>query len=468
MIEATTAHREHVDTGLPWMPIVPAHWDLVRNRAIWRRRKVLVGSRHPEYTLLSLTKRGIIVRDVSENKGKFSADMGTSQEVRKGDFVFCLFDVPETPRTVGLSRHDGMITGAYTVLESLRPSTSRYLELLYCALDAHKALSPLYTGLRHTIPLDRLLSVTSPLPPPEEQAAIVRFLEVANRRINRLIRNKRRLIELLDERKQKVVDEVLTCGPDPAVKMKDSGFEWLGQVPRHWITRRLKYLLAPVDERSQTGSERLLSLRMRHGVVPYHDHFSKPPQAATLIGFKKVQPGHVVVNRMRVGFGLMFASEISGLVSPDFGVFQPIADATGPFLGELFRSTSMRAKFHSESKGLGTGKSGFMRLYDDRLLRIPVTYPPTEHEQNAILRMIEESNRESSASIKALDTEIALIQEYRTRLIADVVTGKLDVRAAAANLPEPGDTETELVGGLDDDADVDAAGDVEALDGVAE
>jgi type I restriction enzyme S subunit len=93
------------DTGLPWVGQIPSNWGLVPNRELIRKRKLLVGDRHADFRLLSLTKAGIIVRDISTGRGKFSADMGTSQEVREGDLVFCLFDVPETPRTVGLSKH---------------------------------------------------------------------------------------------------------------------------------------------------------------------------------------------------------------------------------------------------------------------------------------------------------------------------------------------------------------------------
>ncbi len=140
------------ESGLPWLGKVPEHWTLVPNRAILRRRKALVGDRHSEYELLSLTKAGVIVRDVSTGRGKFSADMGTSQEVRVGDLIFCLFDVPETPRTVGLSKHNGMITGAYTVFECRDSRLARFLEAFYVAMDDRKLLSPLYSGLRNTFP----------------------------------------------------------------------------------------------------------------------------------------------------------------------------------------------------------------------------------------------------------------------------------------------------------------------------
>ena len=162
MIERLTPYLAYKESDLPWLKHVPAHWELSPNRSLIRRRKALVGAGHADYALLSLTKQGVIVRDVQSGKGKFSADESTFQEVRKGDLVFCLFDVPETPRTVGLSSHDGMITGAYTVFESPDIELMRYLELFYLAMDDRKLLSPLYSGLRNTIPPDTFVGNQDP------------------------------------------------------------------------------------------------------------------------------------------------------------------------------------------------------------------------------------------------------------------------------------------------------------------
>jgi type I restriction enzyme S subunit len=420
----------------------------VPNRGLVRRRKVLVGRRHSHYRLLSLTKRGIIVRDTSTGKGKFSSDMGTSQEVRKNDFVFCLFDVPETPRTVGLSRHDGMITGAYTVFESLGKVNLEYFEHFYLAMDDRKLLSPLYSGLRNTIPVERFVGAKTPLPPPAEQAAIVRFLDWANGRLERAIRAKRKVIVLLGEQKQAIIHRAVTRGLDSSVPLQPSGIPWLGEIPTHWEVRRIKNLLREVDERSPTGSEPLLSMRMHHGLVFFADHFTRPPQAASLTGFKIVRPGQFVVNRMQAGNGVIFASSLTGLVSPDYAVFDAIGDTNVNFLGELFRSRKVRAKFRAESKGLGTGTSGFLRLYNDRLGAIHVALPPIR-EQEAILSGLAEELSGINTTTSRLESEIELLREYRTRLVTDVVTGKLDVREAAARLPD----ET-LLENAEDEADL--------------
>ena len=183
-------------------------------------------------------------------------------------------------------------------------------------------------------------------------------------------------------------------------------------------------------------------MRMHHGLVLFADHFSRPPQAATLVGFKIVRPGQFVVNRMQAGNGVIFASTLTGLVSPDYAVFDPIGNSNVNFLGELFRSRNARVKFRAESKGLGTGTSGFLRLYNDRLGAIHVALPPPA-EQSDILTGLSRELTGVNTAISRLEREIDLLREYRTRLVADVVTGKLDVREAAARLPAEEESATD-------------------------
>lgn len=198
------------DSGIPWLGEIPAHWDLTPNRGLMRVRKVLVGARHPEFTLLSLTKEGVIVRDLSESKGKFSSDLGTSQEVRSGDLVTCLFDVPETPRTVGLSKYQGMITGAYTVLEPIENSPMQWLEAFYIAMDDRKMLSPLYSGLRNTIPKPRFLGAKTPIPPRSEITQILDYIENGLQDIRKTTTRTQRQIALMQEYRTRLTADVVT------------------------------------------------------------------------------------------------------------------------------------------------------------------------------------------------------------------------------------------------------------------
>lgn len=435
MIENLRPYPEYKDSGLPWLGEVPAHWSLIPNRGLVRRRKVLVGERHREYRLLSLTKKGIITRDLSTGKGKFSSDMGTSQEVRSGDLVFCLFDIPETPRTVGLSRYNGMITGAYTIFEPLHRRCATFFELFYLAMDDRKLLSPLYSGLRNTIPAERFLAVKTPQPPDHEQAAIARFLAWATNRLDRAIGAKRRIIALLQEQKQAIIHRAVTRGLDPAVSLKDSGIPWLGEIPEHWEITRIKSLIREIDWRTSTGEEELLSLRMHTGLVPHNAVSSIPIASEALIGFKKVSTGQLVMNRMRAAIGMFGISERPGLVSPDYAVFEQTKPLVLKYLLALFQTPGMCRAFRVESKGLGNGASGFMRLYSERFGAIRVPLPPPD-EQLEIADAIKEQTSGIESIKKRVDSEITLLREYRTRLIADVVTGKLDVRELAKGLPE--------------------------------
>ena len=198
------------DSKVEWLGKVPEHWRMIPNKAMLSRRKVLVGERHTQYRLLSLTKSGVIVRDTSTGAGKFSADMGTSQQVRAGDLVFCLFDVPETPRTVGLSPHEGMITGAYTVLECADQVMGGFLEAFYIAMDDRKLLSPLYSGLRNTIPPSKFLGVKTPIPPRNEQVSILECVKSCEAGSIAAISRARRQVELLSEYRTRLIADIVT------------------------------------------------------------------------------------------------------------------------------------------------------------------------------------------------------------------------------------------------------------------
>ena len=330
----------------------------------------------------------------------------------------------------------------------LAPSKSvniRFFYFQFFDLYTRAVFNALGAGVRSTLGATDLGELKIAIPPPDEQVAIVRFLDHANRKIDGFIRAKRKLIGLLNEQKQAIIHRAVTRGLHPDVPLKPSGIPWLGEIPAHWEVTRIKYLLREVDNRSQTGKEPLLSMRMHHGLVVFAEHFTRPPQAATLVGFKIVRPRQFVVNRMQAGNGVIFPSclNITGLVSPDYAVFDPIADVNVDYLGELFRTRTLRVKFRSESKGLGTGTSGFMRLYNDRFGAIHIPLPPRK-EQDAILKGLGGQSADINTAIARTEREIALMQEYRTRLTADIVTGKLDVREAAAKLPDlPSDSAAE-------------------------
>lgn len=198
------------DSGIDWIGQIPAHWEQLANKHIFRLRKTLVGKRSSEYELLSLTLRGVIKRDMENPEGKFPAEFDTYQEVSPGDFVFCHFDVEETPRTVGLSEFFGMITGAYTVYSVADGVDPRFLLHFYICADTDKKMRNLYKGLRNTIPKEAFGAFKTPLPPIEEQREIVAHIDEASRKIEDAIRIKEDQIAALKEYKTSLINAAVT------------------------------------------------------------------------------------------------------------------------------------------------------------------------------------------------------------------------------------------------------------------
>ena len=428
------------DSGMPWLGAVPWHWEMElgkwlfrkMNRPIWDASEVVTCFRDGIVTL----RKNRRVRGFTESLKEIGY-----QGIRRGDLVIHGMDA--FAGAIGVADSDGKGTPVYSVCEPGPTANAQYYAFALREMARSQWIQALAKGIRERSTDFRFEGFGSqpvPLPPLPEQAAIVRFLDHADRRIRRYIRAKQKLIALLEEQKQAVVHEAVTGRVDirtgqPYPAYKDSGVEWLGDVPEHWEMRRLKSKLRPVDRRSSSGTETLLSLRRDLGVVVYAEHFSRPPQGATLVGYKLVEAGQLVINRLQANNGLLFCSGLSGVVSPDYSVFAPRSPVDMEYLGNLLRTVTYKAHFRRESTGLGTGSAGFLRLYDDRLLATPVALPPLE-EQSTLLVSLSEITASLCRAIGRQHVEIELLREYRARLIADVVTGKLDVRGAADGLPE--------------------------------
>lgn len=189
---------------------IPSDWNLIRMRNLVREQIELVGDRKT-FPLLSLTKGGVILRDVESGKGKFPKDFQKYKVVVPDDIIFCLFDIDETPRTVGLSSYHGMITGAYDVFSINEKIVNKeFLYYYFLAVDNIKALRPFYTGLRKVVQGPIFLSLQIPVPPIEEQKAIVEYIENKTKAIDDMIANLRSEIDFLTEYKQRLIADVVT------------------------------------------------------------------------------------------------------------------------------------------------------------------------------------------------------------------------------------------------------------------
>ncbi|WP_052078114.1 restriction endonuclease subunit S [Porphyromonas gulae] len=195
-------------SGVSWLGDIPKHWEKRRCKDLLTELKEQVGKNSNEYTLLSLTTNGVIVRDLSEGKGKFPKDFDSYKIVKPDNLVFCLFDVDETPRTVGHVKQTGILTGAYNVFE-VRNVNIEYLYHYFISLDDRKALKPLYKGLRKVIPLPTFMAMPIFLPPLAEQEAIVAYITQKTEEIDQLIESYRQEIDRIKELKQGLISDAV-------------------------------------------------------------------------------------------------------------------------------------------------------------------------------------------------------------------------------------------------------------------
>lgn len=442
------AYSEYKAMNLPWLKAIPAHWEIRRNKNVFTEMKEEVGEHSSEYTLLSLTLNGIIPRDMDAG-GKFPSDFGKYKVVKKGYMAFCLFDVDETPRTVGLSNFDGMLTGAYTIM-NVSNINPRYILYYYLALDNGKLLKPLYTGLRKTINVNTFQSTKIPVPPRTEQDQIVRFLDWKISMVNRLINTKRREIKAVDAMKRSMVSSAVTRGIEPNAPMKFSGTKVLGDIPEHWKTAPL---VSMAKEKSicDCTELQLLSVYLDEGVIPFAQKDEKRTNATSkdLSKYQRVDPGDFVLNNQQAWRGSVGVSFDTGIVSPAYIVLQMDDTLNREYANYLLRSRGMVDQYLVISRGVGSIQRN---IYWSSLKRVIVPIPPKE-EQERIVAYLKETVIKMQNAILYLTKEVETLEEYKTKLIADVVTGKIDVRDVEIPEYEFVDEDADADSDSDDDSD---------------
>lgn len=418
-------YPDYKDSGVEWLGVIPAHWDVLSNKFIFRLKKNLVGKKHNDYDLLSLTLKGIIKRDMENPEGKFPAEFDSYQEVETGDFVFCLFDVEETPRTVGLSPYNGMITGAYTVMEPEKSFDPKFLYYFYLNLDKGKRLKPLYRGLRNTIPKENFFSFKTFVPPLPEQTRIATFLDRKTALIDKAIAQKQRLIELLQERRQVLIDRVITRGLNPDVPMKDSGVKWIGKIPVHWEVRRSKFLFTQRKERARENDIQL-SATQAYGVIPQDEYERKIGRRVVKIQFHLDKRKHVEVDdfviSMRSFQGGLERAWSSGCIRSSYVVLRPLEEIDPGFFSYLFKSSRYIRELQSTASFIRDGQD----LNFDNFSRVDLFVLPLG-EQHQISTYLDNQLTVTEKAISQQQLQIEKLKEYKATLIDSAVTGKIRV-----------------------------------------
>ena len=397
-----SGYAEYREVNLPWLKAVPAHWEIRRNKNIFTEQKEIVGERSADYTLLSLTLNGIIPRDM-DGGGKFPESFDKYKIVKNGDMAFCLFDIDETPRTVGLSGYNGMLTGAYTIMR-VSNINARFIYYYYLALDNSKMLRPLYTGLRKTININTFQSTKVPVPPREEQDQIVRFLDWKVSNINKLINIKQEQLRTVKELLDRLFRDT-TSKCSKKVKIK-----YLFELDDDFF----------VPDASESYAKAGMYNRGR-GI------FLREPCLGNELGDSQFQHIHSDCLMLSGQFAWEDAVYITqekdshGIASHRYYLLKPVRYIPVEYLWLYFLSGEGFFNLQQCSHG-SAGRNRPLNIKEVLNLELPV--PDDKEKANALNELVRDYMRLQVIT----EEEKKALLDFQTHLIADIVTGKIDVR----------------------------------------
>lgn len=419
-----SAYSSYQPTDLPWVRSIPQHWRMVRNGAVltWKQKKV--GKSFEQFDLLSLTTTGIRVKDINNVQGKVPASYESYQEVMPREMVFCLFDLDCSAVFAGNSHYHGMITSAYDVATPNESEISpAFLDYWFVSVFAGRHYKMYSKSVRYTINWDIFKAIKLPVPPRAEQDQIVRYLDWRVSKINSLIAAKKKQIAILKERKQQVIAYIVTHGITKDVNTRESGVDYIGQIPAHWKVL-LNGRIYKENSRSFSGEPLVLSLSQKDGLIPYQDMTERSLHTSSYDNWKLVKPNDLVLNRFKAHLGVFFASTYEGIVTFHYGVYEPKIAINSKYYEALYHTNEYKNKYAGQSNGMTVG---LQNLSNRNFYSVYSVYPPYE-EQCLIVDRINEIEESTKALISEISAFIDGLHELRTRLISDVVTGQVDVR----------------------------------------
>jgi type I restriction enzyme S subunit len=431
-------YSEYKNSGLPWAGEVPSHWELLKTKYLFQER---VEKGFPNEPLLAATQtKGVVPKEQYENRTVLALkDLHLLKLVERGDYVISLRSFQGG---IEYAHYRGIISPAYTVLVPGARARREFFEFFFKSPHFVSSLSLFVTGIRQgqNIDYERLGRVLLPVPTIEEQVAIGGFLRSATARFARFIRGKRRLIELLNEQKQAIIQKAVTRGLDPNVRLKPSGIEWLGDIPEHWEVRRLKQLAKIL--RGKFSHRPRNDPDMYDGPYPFIQTGDVSRAAKFITAYdqtlngrglsvSKMFPSGTLVMTIAANIGDVAMLTFDACFPDSVVGFVPSKSLDSNYL--YYALLCMKAELMREAPVNTQGN-----LNVERIGAVLLPLPPSD-EQKRIAIAVERDTLGLSVMIDRAKREIDLIREYRTRLIADVVTGKLDVRGV--ELPPLGEAE---------------------------
>ncbi|MBM3454554.1 MAG: restriction endonuclease subunit S [Bacteroidetes bacterium] len=408
------------DSGEYWMGLIPKHWELKKLKHVFQEKKKVT---NPELPCGSISYGKVVYKDDEKIPESTKASY---QEVLAGEFLINPLNLNYDLLSlrIGLSQINVVVSSGYIVLKNVIELDKSYFNYLLHRYDV-AYMKLLGSGVRQTISFNHIANSLLAFPPLPEQTAIAKFLNDKTAKIDRAISQKEKMIALLKEHKQIIIQDAVTKGLDPNAKMKHSGVEWIGEIPEHYSITKLGLCLKPVSIKNQPELP-LLSITRELGVIVRDtddqeaNHNFIPDD---LSGYKVIKAGQFGMNKMKAWQGSYGVSKFDGIVSPAYYVFDLISDINPDFFHLAIRSKIYVPFFAAASDGVRIGQ---WDLNKSRMKEIPLVIPPIEEQLKAIVFIGNQSEKIESAIAKQ-ELQIVKLKELKSTLIDSAVTGKIKV-----------------------------------------
>ena len=413
-------YPKYKKTDVKWLGDIPSHWEVKKLKYLFDERNQ---KGFPTEPLLAATQTHGVITKKNYDKRTVEAlkDLEKLKLAVPGDFVISLRSFQGG---IEYTHDRGIISPAYNILIPLQEVIPSYFCSLFKSQRFLFLLSFCVTGIREgqNINFNMLRQMKMPLPKPQQQKQIASFLDVKCAQINRLTQKKKRLISLLKEYKQAVIHQAVTRGLDPNVPLKPTGVEWLGDIPEHWKVRRLKFMCRNLNEQTSEKQSGEVYIALEH-VESWTGRVSLPNEEVSFESqVKRFQFGDVLFGKLRPYLAKVTMPQLAGVCVSEFLVLRANEAVSPPFLEHKLRSKCVIDLINSSTFGAKMPRADWTLMGN-----LKFAYPPVV-EQQKILEHIGKKCVKTDQSITRAEREIELMNEYRTRLISDVVTGQIDVR----------------------------------------
>jgi type I restriction enzyme S subunit len=431
-------YEKYKDSGVEWLGEVPEHWEIKRIKRLFEIKKRISG--FTGYDVLSITQQGIKIKDIESGDGQLSMDYSKYQFVEIGDFAMNHMDL--LTGYVDLSIYFGVTSPDYRVftIRNSQASFDRYFLYLLQVGYRNKIFYAFGQGSsqlgRWRFPTEQFNKFEFPNPPANEQKKIANFLDQEITKIDDLIAESTNVIALLKEKRQALISHAVTKGLNPDVPMKDSGVEWLGEVPEHWEVRRFKHKTnifpSNVDKKSYDDE---ISIKLCNYTNVYYSSSIKFDMdfmnaTATEQQIRKftLKAGDTIITKDSessddIAISAYVPKTLEGVICGyHLSIVRPKANVYGAFIKYLFDSRYAKSKFAVLANGLTRVGLGQYQLDN---IEMPF---PSFHEQQIIAQFLDQETTKIDDLIAESQNVIELLKERRSALISSAVTGKIDVR----------------------------------------